>query len=130
MDWPLRRERSAAAAGGRGVGVAELETAAVEAGLKVDDYALQEWRAYAIDKDLHAIPFEHRIARLGFFVEVELVRMAGTATIGDRYAQTLSNAIVAHQKPPDLLERGLGQGQIQVAIRFVCNCHNLRFARR
>src|SRR5574341_683642 len=82
------RERCAAAAGGGRIGIAELETAAVKAGLEVDDHALQEWRARAVDINFHAVPLKHGVIWFLFLVEIELVRMAGAAAVSHRHAQT------------------------------------------
>src|SRR5581483_2336318 len=119
MNWGhLRGKRRAAAAGGGGVGIAEFETAAVQAGDEVDDRAAQIGRDRAVHVNGESIEYEHHVIGLRPAIEIELVGKSGTAAVGDAHAQGLAFAPVARQQFFYLGNRALGQAQVQLRIGF------------
>jgi hypothetical protein len=103
----LCRKRRAAAAGAGGIGVGKLETAAVETGNEVDDRPTKIRGAGAIDVDRYTAELEDHIIRLLLIVEVELIREAGTAAIGNTDTKPVSGTLIARQEFFHLLESAI-----------------------
>jgi hypothetical protein len=98
----LRRKGRATAAGPRGVGIAEFETAAIKTADKVDDRAGEIWSAGAIHINLDAVHLQNQVLRFWLFVKIQLVRITGTSAVSHRNAQSIAFASVARQEFFDL----------------------------
>src|SRR5438094_6520522 len=97
------RERLAAAAGGGGVGVLDREAAARDGVDEIDFGAVQVADADRVDIELHAVRFEHLIARaLAVLFDHEAVLEAGTAAALHEYPQATAGFLLFHQQLVDL----------------------------
>ena len=82
------RERGAAAAGGAGVGVRDLEVGAGQVVDEIDLRAQHVHQRHAVDDDRGPVALDHHVAVLGAFVERELVLEPGAAAAGDADPQS------------------------------------------
>src|SRR5579864_7449069 len=104
----LDLEGVAAAAGGDGVRVVDLEPGLLDRLEVVDARAAQVRGAERVDDDRHALAVEGEIALLGSVVEAEAVLEAGAAAALDRDPEDGDVRLLRHQRA-DLLGRRRGQ---------------------
>src|SRR5437763_6717628 len=104
----LNRKRVAAAAGGGGVRVLDLERGAHQILDEVDLGAVQEIERHVIDDDLNPVALEDEIIGVSLLVEGESVLKTGTAAARDRNAQEGAFGLLLLLQRGNAARRALG----------------------
>src|SRR5690606_6720120 len=122
------RERRAAAAGRRGVRIANDELRAGEVFLVVDLGTLQVLDAQRIDEERHAALLDLRVPFLRFLVEREAVLETGAAAALDVDAQLQVRIALGLDELTDLRRGRIGEMQRRLTIRpfGLAHCTTLR----
>src|SRR5215469_2694737 len=116
-------EGRAAAAGGRGVGVANDELRAVQPVAVVDLGAHQVLHAHGVDQELHSHVLDAGIAVLDFLIELEAVLQPGAAAALDEDAQHQLRITLAADEVAHLAGGGVGKQQGGCFQRGFCGAH-------
>src|SRR5437879_2760490 len=103
------REGLAAAAGGAGVGVADLERRAHEVLDEVDLGTLHQLERGRVDDEPHALALEQRILLLALIVEAEAILESRAAAAGNGEAQIRRRHVLLHLQLGNALRRILGE---------------------
>src|SRR6185437_5987610 len=116
-------EGGPAAAGRRGVGIADDELRAVQAFLVIDLRPHEVLHAHGVDQELHPLVLDAGVAVLDLLVELEAVLQAGTAAALDEDAQHQAGIAFALDELAHLAGGRVGEEQCGGFQRGFCGAH-------